>query len=174
MYVILTFFGIIALRLIDVSIGALRIQYLVRGRRGLAGLLGFFESITWVIAAALVLSDLDEWYKIVAYAGGFGLGTALGGFLDSWIASGQVFLRVMAPSDSPSIAHAVRSEGFGATVLNAEGFEGDVRLTLIAIPRRRQQVVLDIVKAVNPQAFVTVDDISANTAQAMKASRIRK
>ena len=174
MYVIFAFFGIIALRLVDVSIGALRIQYLVRGRRSLAGLLGFFESLTWVVAAALVLNNLDEWYQVVAYAGGFGLGTALGGYLDAWIASGQVFLRVMAPSDSPQVAPALRQEGYGATVLNAEGFDGDVRLTLIAIPRRRQQEVLAFIKSVNPNAFVTVDDISANTVNAMKASRIRK
>ncbi len=174
MYVILTFLGIIALRLIDVSIGALRIQYLVRGRRGLAGVLGFFESLTWVIAAALVLSDLNEWYKVVAYAGGFGLGTALGGYLDALIASGQVFLRVMAPFDSPSVAAELRSRGFAATTLNAEGFEGDVRLTLIAIPRRRQPEVIKIIKEINPASFVTVDDVSANRAAAMSASRLRK
>lgn len=174
MYVFLTFVGIIALRLVDVSIGALRIQYLVRGRRVLAGFLGFFESLTWVIAAALVLSDLDEWYKVAAYAGGFGLGTALGGYLDAWIASGQVFLRVMAPSESPQVAGALRDRGYAATVINGEGYEGDVRLTLTAIPRRRHREVLDIIKSVNPHAFVTIDDVSANTVQLMKSNRLRK
>lgn len=174
MYLFLTFFGIIALRLIDVSIGALRIQYLVRGRRGLAGVLGFFESLTWVIAAALVLSDLDEFYKVIAYAGGFGLGTSLGGYLDAWIASGQVFLRIMAPSDSPQVAGSLREAGFGATVLNAEGFEGEVRLTLTAIPRRQQRRALEIIKSVNPEAFVTVDDVSANTVELMRSTRMRK
>lgn len=174
MYVILTFLGIIALRLVDVSIGALRIQYLVRGRRGLAGILGFFESLTWVVAAALVLSDLDEWYKVIAYAGGFGLGTALGGYLDSWIASGQVFLRVMAPWDSPPVAGELRELGFGATVINGEGLAGDVRLTLLAMPRRRQHEAMRVIKRVNPQAFVTIDDVAANQAQQMSSNRIRK
>jgi uncharacterized protein YebE (UPF0316 family) len=168
------FLGIIALRLIDVSIGALRIQYLIRGRRGLAGVLGFFESLTWVVAAALVLGDLDEWYKVVAYAGGFGLGTSLGGYLDAWIASGQVFLRIMSPSDSPPIASSIRERGFGATVVNGEGWDGDVRLTLTAIPRRRKREVLDVIKELNPHAFVTIDDVSANTVQMMRSNRVRK
>ena len=103
MIVVLTMVGIIALRLVDVSIGALRITYLIRCRRLLAGTLGFFESLSWVIAAALVLSDMDEWYKVVAYAAGFGLGTSLGSTLDTWIASGQVFVRVMAPIGSPAV-----------------------------------------------------------------------
>ena len=166
--------GIIALRLVDVSIGALRIQYLVRGRRGLAGVLGFFESLMWVAAAGLVLSDLNEWYKVVAYAAGFGLGTALGGALDAWIASGQVFIRVMASIESPLVAADLRAAGFGATVLNGEGLDGEVRLTLSAIPRRQLRAAMEIVRTVNPNAYVTVDDVAANPAHLMKAARSRK
>lgn len=174
MYVLLTVLGIVALRLIDVSIGALRIQYLVRGQRLIAGTLGFFESLTWVVAAGIVLSNLDQWYKVAAYAGGYGLGTALGGTLDAWIASGQVFLRVMAPSDSPPVAEQLRQLGFGVTVLNGEGRQGDVRLTLLAIPRRRQPEALRVIQQLNPKAFVTIESVSAAPAATMKANRIRK
>jgi len=174
MQIFLTILAIIALRLIDVSIGALRIHYLVRGRRLIAGILGFFESIIWVVAVGLVLSDLDEWYKVVAFAAGFGMGTALGGALDALIASGQVFVRVMAPSESPPVAEELRALGFGATVLNAEGLLGDVRLTLLAMPRRRQNEAISVIREVNPQAFVTVDAVSAATAATMRPNRIRK
>ena len=174
MYVLLTVLGIIALRLVDVSIGALRIQYLVRGRRVLAGTLGFFESLTWVIAAALVLSDLNEWYKVFAYAAGFGLGTALGSTLDTWIASGQVFVRVMSSVGRPQVAPALREAGFGVTMLNGEGLDGEVRLTLSAIPRRQLGSALAIIKEINPGAYVTVDDVSANPIHLMRAGRIRK
>jgi uncharacterized protein YebE (UPF0316 family) len=174
MYVLAVILGIIALRLIDVSIGALRIQYLVRGRRVVAGVLGFFESLTWVAAAGLVLSHLDEWWKTVAYAGGYGLGTILGGALDSLIASGQVFLRVLAPYETPTVAEELRERGFGATVLNGEGLQGDVRLTILAIPRRRLDEAVQVIKERNPDAFVTVDDIFASTAHMMKATRLRK
>ena len=174
MYVFLTVLGIIALRLVDVSIGALRIQYLVRGQRLLAGVLGFFESLTWVIAVGIVLSNLDHWYKVAAYAGGYGLGTILGGTLDAWIASGQVFLRVLAPSDSPTVAEQLRELGFGVTVLNGEGLQGDVRLTLLAIPRRRKHEAMRVIQQLNPDAFVTVEAVSAATVSTMKANRIRK
>lgn len=174
MSVLLSMLGIIALRLVDVSIGALRIQHLVRGRRVSAGVLGFFESLTWVVTAAWVLSDLDEWYKILAYAAGFGLGTALGSYLDSWIASGQVFLRVMASIDAPPVAPMLRDLGFGATVLNGEGLDGDVRLTVCALPRKRLPEALEAIRSVNSDAFVTLDDISAWQAKAMPAGRVRK
>lgn len=174
MAVLLISLGIIALRLIDVSLGALRIQYLVRGRRAVAGALGFVESLTWVVAAGLVLSDLDEWYKVLAYAAGYGLGTAAGGYLDGLIASGQVFLRVMSPIESPEVAGQLRNAGFAATVLNGEGLDGDVRLTVAAMPRRQLHYALDIIRSVNPEAFVTTDEINASSAGAMKAGRLRK
>lgn len=174
MYVVVVFASIVALRLIDVSIGTLRIQYTVRGQRVVAGVLGFFESLTWLVAAALVLTDLDEWWKAAAFACGFGLGTVLGGMLDEWIGSGQLFLRVLAPYDSPMVAGELRDRGFAATVLNGEGHQGDVRLTILAIPRRRKGEVIRIIKELNPEAFVTVDPVSAASAYTMKANRIRK
>ncbi|MDH3730414.1 MAG: DUF5698 domain-containing protein [Acidimicrobiia bacterium] len=174
MIVALTVLGIIALRLVDVSIGALRITYLIRGRRLLAGTLGFFESLSWVIAAGLVLTNIDEWYKVAAYAAGFGLGTALGGTLDKWIASGQVLVRIMGPVGSPEVAPHLRERGFGVTVINAEGKEGEVRLSLVATRRRKLPEVIDLVKTINPRAFVTVDDVEANRIGAMEAGRLRK
>jgi len=174
MIVVVTVLGIIALRLVDVSIGALRITYLIRGRRLLAGVLGFFESLSWVIAAAIVLGNIDEWYQVVAYAAGFGLGTALGGSLDRWIASGQVFVRVMAPVDSPAVAPVLRDHGFGVTVINANGRDGEVRLSIIALRRRRLKELVALVNATNDRAFLTVDDVSAGRVGAMKAGAIRK
>ena len=68
----------------------------------------------------------------------------------------------------------LRAAGFGATVLNGEGVEGEVRLTLSAIPRRQLHSAIEIVREVNPQAYVTVDDVAANPAHLMKAARARK
>ncbi len=110
----------------------------------------------------------------MAYSSGYGLGTVLGSFLDSWIASGQVFLRVLAPDGSPTVADELRERGFGATVLNGEGKQGEVRLTILAIPRRRKDEAIQVIKDLNPNAFVTVDEVSAANAYTMKASRIRK
>jgi uncharacterized protein YebE (UPF0316 family) len=72
------------------------------------------------------------------------------------------------------VAEELRERGFGATVLNGEGLQGDVRLTILAIPRRRLDEAVQVIKERNPDAFVTVDDIFASTAHMMKATRLRK
>ena len=65
---------IFALRIVDVSLGTLRIGMLVRGKRRLAGVLSFFESLIWLVAAAQVLGKLESPIQFVAYAGGYATG----------------------------------------------------------------------------------------------------
>ena len=164
------------MRVTDQTLGTLRIVMLVRGRRLIAGALGFFESLVWVLAAGQVLTNLDSPLKIVAFAGGFSAGTMLGGTAERWLALGDGLLQIVAPFESPQAAPALRAAGFGATVVNAEGMDGAVRITFTVIPRKRSQEVMRIVKSVNPAAYVTFEQISAPNLQLIKEQRrlIRK
>jgi len=165
---------IFGLRLIDVSIGAVRIVMVVRGERWIAGFLGFFESLTWAIAAGLVFSNLDSPVRLVAFAAGFGAGTILGSTIERKIALGKSVMRVITPFETPEVAPALRDAGYGVTVVNAEGKKGDVRLAFTVIPRRRAKEVLSIVRSINPDAFVTIEDVTTPKVHARRASRIRK
>ena len=149
---------IFSLRLLDVSVGTIRIVMLVRGKRFVAGLLGFAESLTWVIAAGLVLSNLDSPVKVVAFASGFAMGTVLGSTVEQWIAVGNALLRVITPVDTAPVADQLRAAGYSVTVVNGEGLNGDVRIAFTVIKRRRAKEVLAIVREANPEAFVTIED----------------
>ncbi|MDP2623954.1 MAG: DUF5698 domain-containing protein [Actinomycetota bacterium] len=167
--------GIFLLRIGDVSIASVRIVTLMRGRIGLAALLGFFEALFWVSAAAIVFSNLDNPVRIVAFAGGFAAGTLLGGHIERWLAMGTALIRIVAPVETPSVANALRSNGFPVTVVNAEGRDGEVRVTFLVLPRRRTKTALGIVQDTNPAAFVTVEDIRiAEVARRQGAGAVRK
>lgn len=167
--------GIFLLRIGDVSIASVRIVTLMRGRIGLAALLGFFEALFWVSAAAIVFSNLDNPVRILAFAGGFAAGTLLGGHIERWLAMGTAFIRIVAPVETPSVANALRSNGFAVTVVNAEGRDGEVRVTFLVLPRRRTKTALGIVHDTNPAAFVTVEDIRiAEVARRQGANSVRK
>ena len=122
-------------RLVDQSLGTMRIIYLFRGRRRLAGALGFFESATWLLAVSQVVTNVDEPIKVVAFAGGFAAGTMLGGTVEKWLALGQGVLRVVAPFESPQSAGALRSAGFAVTVINADRKSWTPPRTDSTIPR---------------------------------------
>lgn len=117
--VLLAAAGIFSLRILDVSLGTLRIAFLVRGRRGIAGVLSFFESLVWLTAAAQVITSLDAPVKFVAYAGGYAAGTVLGVSIERWIGAGDSLLRVVTPVGAPSVEEPLRRAGFYVTSLNA-------------------------------------------------------
>jgi len=150
---------IIALRLVDVSLGTVRIILLSRRYRLFPALIGFVEVFTWLVAATMVFSNLNSPPRMLAYAGGFGLGTYLGTLLESWLAVGNTMMRVVSPVQSPQVAGELRHAGFGVTVINADGRDGEVRLAFTIIPRRRRREALGIIHDLDPTAFVTLQDI---------------
>ena len=152
----------------------MRIIYLFRGRRRLAGVLGFFESATWLLAVSQVVTNIDQPIKVIAFAGGFAAGTMLGGTVEQWLALGQGVLRVVSPFESPQAAGPLRAAGFAVTVVNAEGRDGPVRLTFLVVPRKRKREALEIVSRVNPAAFTTFEDVETLNLALTKGTRIRK
>ncbi len=164
---------IFSLRLVDVSLGTLRIVLLTRGIQWQAGLVGFFQALTWVIAAGQVINNLEDPVRIVAFAAGFAGGTVLGVAVERWLAVGTTILRVVAPVDSPQVAAALREEGFKVTVLNGEGRDGDVRLTFTVIPRRMSKAAVEVIRGINPDAFVVLEDVRAPEPRYRKSTAVR-
>lgn len=166
--------GIFSLRILDVSIGTLRIAYLVRGRRAVAGTLSFFESLVWLTAAAQVITSLDAPVKFVAYAAGYATGTVLGVSIERWIAAGETLLRIVTPVGSPSAEAPLREAGFYVTSLNAQGRDGDVRVHFTVLPRRKVPEALRILRQASPNAYVTLEATTQARASTIGASHVRK
>jgi uncharacterized protein YebE (UPF0316 family) len=68
-------------------------------------------------------------------------------------------MRVVTPASSPQVEGALREAGFGVTVINADGRDGEVRLAFTIIPRRRTREALRLVHDLDPAAFITLQDI---------------
>lgn len=174
MHLLLSAILIFSLRLVDVTLGTMRIVLLTRGSGWRSGIVGFLESLTWVVAASQVLRNLDDPVRMVAFAAGFGAGTALGVVIERWIAMGTMIVRIVAPVASPQVTEVLRDAGFGVTVLNGEGLQGDVRMAITVVARRRLREVLTIVHRVNPTAFVTYDKVDKPTPSYRRAVAVRK
>lgn len=166
---------VFALRIVDVSIGTIRIVVLMRGQVGLAAMLGFFESLTWVVAASVVFANLGDPIRAIAFAAGFGTGVLVGGIVERWIAMGTAFVRVVAPIESPQVAEPMREAGYPTTVLNAEGRNGEVRLAFLVLPRKQVKDALARIHSINPDAFVTVEEVNLpDLERARRSASVRK
>lgn len=150
---------IFALRILDVSVGTLRVMYMVRGDRAKAVPLAFFESLVWVFAISRIMKEVDNTANMLAFAAGFAAGTLVGMTLERWIASGFVLVRVISDMGKEKLAGEVRAAGFGVTVVSGEGREGGQEILFIVALRRRGQELLDLVRRVDDGAFVTIDPV---------------
>jgi len=153
--------AIILARIIDVSIGTLRIILVSRGMKVLAPLLGFFEVLIWLVAISQIIQNLSNWVNYVAYATGFALGNYIGMFLEERLAMGLVAIRIITQNDADDLIAEIQKMNIGTTSLAAKGMRGHVRLIFTIIKRKDQQMVMDLIKKHNPLAFISVSDVRA-------------
>ncbi len=153
---ILVFFA----RIIDVSLGTLRIIFVSRGKRNLAPILGFFEVLVWIVVVAQIVSNLHAWVAYVAYAAGFATGTYIGLTLENRLALGMMAVRTISPN-AHKFVQPLRDAGYGVTELTGEGTTGQVNVVYTVIRRKDLDSVVHIIRSVTPKAFVSVEEIQS-------------
>ncbi|NIV12469.1 MAG: hypothetical protein GWN62_14690, partial [Aliifodinibius sp.] len=69
-------------RIIDVSIGTMRIVYIARREKLIVTVLAFFEIIIWLLAIGQIFKNLNNVACYLAYAFGFALGNYIGMYIE--------------------------------------------------------------------------------------------
>jgi len=152
---------IFCLRLIDVSMGTVRILMAVRGRRLLASLIGFVEVIVFLVAISQVVTNIGNWWNVLAYAGGFALGTVLGVTIENKLAIGLAEINVISMGKGTEIAEVLRDHGYGATEFLGAGQTKIVDMVRTVVRRREVPSVMALTSDVDEEAFVTVSDMKS-------------
>lgn len=163
-------------RTIDVSMGTVRIIMVVRGRRKVGSLIGFFEIMIWATAVSQVIPQLsiDRIHYLLAFAGGFATGNFLGSLIEEKIALGYALAYVVPKSRSIDLADEFRRAGFGVTTILSVGIEGPKPLYTIAFRRKDMGQFLNIVKTYDKEAFCTITDIRSQSGGFMRGAAKKK
>ena len=151
--------GIFLLRIGDMSLDTIRLLYVVRGRKRLAWILGFFQSLIFVVAISIVLTRLDNPLNILAYAAGFATGNVVGMVIEERLAIGFVLVTVISPLRGAAIAEKLRTGGYAVTEISARGRDGMVSMLNVSVRRKETDDVETIILEADPQAFITADDV---------------
>ena len=150
-------------RIMDQTIGTMRLIFLSKGMKYVAPFLGFFEVIIWLLAVGQIMQHLDNWLSYVAYGAGFATGNFIGMLLEEKISLGTVIIRVILSRQSPELINELKSQDFGLTLVDAEGAKGSVKLIFSIIRRNELPNFIDTIHQYNPNAFYTIEDVkSAN------------
>ena len=150
---------VFSMRVIDMSLDTLRLLFVMRGWKIQAGLLGAVQATVFILAVSTVLRGPLEFWTVVGYAAGFGTGVIIGMIAEERLALGYVMFRIYSPTYSAIIAQTLRESGFAATEFAAQGRDGTITVINSAVARRHRQSVQKIVKQIDPEAFITVDDV---------------
>jgi uncharacterized protein YebE (UPF0316 family) len=149
---------IFALRIVDVSCDTMRVIFAIRGKRGIAGCLGFIQALVWIFAVGNAVKHLDSVLHVLGYAGGYAMGTFIGVTLEQAIAYGVSTVRIVSKAAGVEIAEALRQAGHGVTEFGGFGRSGAVEIINTVIQRRDINEVLAITTAHDKDAFVTVEE----------------
>jgi uncharacterized protein YebE (UPF0316 family) len=146
-------------RVIDVTIGTIRIIFVSRGMKYLAPLFGFFEVLIWLIAIGQIMQNLTNWVNYLSYSAGFATGNFVGIYLENKLAMGMLSLRVITTEDASNLIRDLQEKNYGITSVAARGVMGNVRILITIIKRKRLEEIIQMIRTHNPLAFISIEDV---------------
>lgn len=157
----LTALGIFMLRVGDMSLDTVRVLFVVRGKKGLAWILGALQSLIFVVAISSVLANLDNPLNIIGYATGFATGNVIGMWIEDRLAIGHLHLTVMSSTRGQAITESLREAGYAVTEIPARGRDGMVSVLHCDVRRKEYDHIETVILEADPKAFITSEDVRA-------------
>lgn len=148
-------------RVIDVSLGTIRIIFISKGFKSLSLIIGFVEVLIWLAAINQIWSHLNNIWLYIAYAGGFAAGNYIGIWLDEKICLGDAMINIITRKNPKNLIQELRKNKYHMTIIDGKSGtkETGVKIIFSVVKRKELKNVLKIIKETNPNAFFTVEDI---------------
>ena len=152
------------LRVVNYAVSTVRTVAISRGRRGLSSVLAFIEAFLFAVVIASIVQDItSNWVNLIAYCMGAAAGGWVGMVIESRFITGYMSVSVIAHKQERGhdMAIALREGGFGVTETIGEGLNGPVTMVRSVVVKRDVQNLLEIVRHVDHEAFVSVEEAHA-------------
>lgn len=152
-------------RVIDVSMGTIRVIFISRGHKLWAPLIGFFEVLIWLVAMGQIMQNLSNPATYLAFAAGFATGNYVGLRIAEKLSLGIVTVRVITNKPADGLLAALIANNYSVTSLDAEGARGRVKVLFTVLPRKCAHKVVELVDKFDHRAFYTIEEVSYVTAR---------
>lgn len=153
---------IFSARVIEVSIGTLRIILISKGYRKVGVIFAFFEVLIWVFVASRVIGGISEApLKGIIYSLGFASGVFVGSKLEAKLAFGRVLIQTITSIEIGSVmSTSLRSQGIGVTTIKAEGKDKEKTVLMIYANRKGKEDIINKIKAIDEHAMIISNDVT--------------
>jgi len=150
---------IFLVRVLNMAADTIRMLTVVRGMRTVTFIMGFIQSVLYVVALGSVISDLNNPINIIAYSLGFAAGNVIGMMIEKRLALGYINMTIISTTHGQELAERLRNEGHAVTEIPARGKDGRVEILECSVQRKFAPAVQDLVLKIDPSAFITTRDI---------------
>lgn len=149
-------------KIVEVTMGTLRIILINKGYRKQGVILSFIEIVLWVFVASRVINGITEApIKGIVYSLGFSAGVYTGSRIESWLAFGRVLVQIITSgSNGDEITNTLRKEGYGVTTINAHGKDDDRLVLMVYTDRKKKAQVIKRIQSIDSKAMIVINDVS--------------
>ena len=146
-------------RIIDVTLGTIRIIFVAKGNKTVSAILGFLEVLIWIIIMSQIMQNLNNVFCFFAFASGFSAGNYIGILIEEKLAMGSLMIQIITKHEASELMRNLRADGYNATTHQAQGSAGIVNVIYSVIKRNKTAAFLKIVNKFNPNSFYTIEDV---------------
>lgn len=148
-------------RIVDVSLGTIRMIFIVKGRKIISALIAFAEALIWflIVKEALNYMNGSIWIAL-SYAAGFASGTFVGGYLSELFIPGKLTLQVFVKYDKKHIIQEIRNNGYAVTAIEYDGIESDKKnyMLYINIDKKKERELKKLIQSLDKDTFFIVNE----------------
>ena len=147
-------------RVVDVGLGTIRVQFIMRRQKLMAALIGFVEILIFILVVSRVIQDIDYWPYVLAYAAGFATGTLVGIYMAEKVTRRILQVTIICNGAWQEVEKAVREAGFALTRYDGMGRDGHVEVIEAVCTAKHLPRLTQVVLAADPKAFLYTQELA--------------
>ncbi len=152
---VIIFFG----RIVDVSLGTLRIIFVSKGEKNKAPLIGFVEVFIWVVVISQILVRANDMVSYLSYAAGYAAGNYIGLSIEDRIAYGIVLCRIYTQKNGKELVQILNKMDVGATMTHGTGSTNEVDIIETVVGRKEFKKLVNTLNDFDSNIFYVVEDV---------------
>ncbi len=141
-------------RIVDVSLGTIRVNMIVRRKKILAAIIGFFEVAIFISIIVRIINEVDNIFGILSYAAGFAVGTVIGIMISEKLSRDLISTNIISKNHSDDIKEVLKEQGYGITCYAGKGIEGEVEIINVVCSQSNMKLMHKLVYGIDPGAFI--------------------
>jgi len=160
-------------KIIEVTVGTLRMIVISKGYRREGTILSFIEIVLWTfVASRVILGIAAAPVKGIVYCIAYSIGVYLGSVIEGYIAMGRILIQaIVSRENSAALTDSLRLQGYAVTTMTAQGRDSEKTVLMIFANRKGREGIIDKIHELDHSAMIITNDVSTLYGGTITAAR---